>query len=63
LWHVEIASSISSSVAIPVEIIKGLFFEATYSIKGRSVISNDAILYAVTSNDSRKSNAVISNVV
>jgi len=38
------ASSISESVAIPVEIIIGFFFFAAYSISGTSVISKEAIL-------------------
>ena len=36
-------------------------FEATYSIKGMSVISNDAILYAGAFKSSNKSTAVLSN--
>ena len=50
----------SSMLAIPVEIIIGLFFEATYSIRGISVISNEAILYAGTLSVSKKSTAVLS---
>ena len=42
--HVCIANSISSKEAIPVEIIIGFLFFATYSIKGISVISKEAIL-------------------
>ena len=52
------ASSISDSVAIPVEIIIGFPLDATYSIRGISVISKDAILYAGTFIPSRKSTAV-----
>ena len=61
LLHASIANSISSIVAIPVDIIIGLPFEATYSIKGISVISKEAILYAGTSRVSKKSTAVLSN--
>src|SRR5690606_25338576 len=61
LWHASIAKSISSVVAIPVEIIIGFPFEATYSINGMSVISKEAILYAGTFNSSKKSTAVLSN--
>src|SRR5690606_21971008 len=46
LLHASNANSISSCPAIPVEIIIGFPFDATNSIKGISVISNDAILYA-----------------
>ena len=48
----------SSCVAIPVEMITGLPFDAAYSIKGMSVISNEAILYAGEFNFSSKSTAV-----
>ena len=41
----------------------GLPFNAAYSIKGRSVISNDAILKAGASKDERRSTAVSSNGV
>ncbi|CAI8300416.1 MAG: Uncharacterised protein [Bacteroidetes bacterium MED-G17] len=51
----------SSYVAIPVEIIMGLPLLAVYRIRGISVISKDAILYAGTSNCSKKSTAVLSN--
>jgi hypothetical protein len=51
----------SSCPAIPVEIIIGFPFEATYSINGMSVISKEAILYASTFKLSRKSTAVLSN--
>jgi hypothetical protein len=54
------ANSISSSVDIPVAIIIGFIFDAAYSIKGISVISNDAILYMGASSDSRRSTAVLS---
>ena len=46
--------SISSTLAIPVEIIIGLFFFATYLINGMSVISKEAILYIGQSNSSNK---------
>ena len=49
------ANSISFSSAIPVDIIIGFPFEATNSIRGISVISNEAILYAGTFNVSKKS--------
>ena len=39
-----IASSKSSYVAHPVDMITGLFFDATYLISGISVISYEAIL-------------------
>lgn len=48
-------------VAMPVEIITGFPLEATYSISGISVISNEAILYAGTDKFSKKSTAVLSN--
>ena len=51
----------SSEVAIPVDIIIGFLLEATYSMRGMSVISKLAILYAGTSNFSRKSTADLSN--
>ena len=41
---VRIASSISATVAIPVDIIAGFPVEATFLINGRSVLSNEAIL-------------------
>ena len=53
-------SSISSCSAIPVEIITGFPFEATSSIRGISVISKEAILYAGAFKSSRKSTAVLS---
>ena len=53
--HASMANSISFSSAIPVEIITGFPFEATNSIRGISVISNEAILYAGTFNVSKKS--------
>jgi hypothetical protein len=43
--HVSIANLISSYSAIPVDLMMGFSLEAGYSIKGMSVISNDAILY------------------
>ena len=58
--QVSTASSISSSSAIPVEIITGLPFDATYSISGISVISNEAILYAGVFSFSKKSTDVLS---
>ena len=48
----------NSTFAIPVEIIIGLFVRATYSIKGKSTASNEAILYAGASSFSNKSTAV-----
>ena len=38
------ASRISSSVAIPVDMMIGFPFDATYSTSGRSIISKEAIL-------------------
>ena len=61
LLHASIANSISSILAIPVEMIIGFPFEATYSINGISVISKEAILYAGTLRVSKKSTAVLSN--
>ena len=58
--QVSTASSISSKEAMPVEIIIGFPFDATYYINGISVISKDAILYAGTSISSRKSTDVLS---
>ena len=40
---------------MPEDIIIGFFVEATYSINGRSMISNDAILYAGVFKSSNKS--------
>ncbi|MNW68174.1 hypothetical protein D3C74_468830 [compost metagenome] len=50
-------------MAIPVEIIIGFPVLATLRIRGISVFSKLAILYAGTSNDSRKSTAVLSKGV
>ena len=55
-----IASSISLRLAMPVEISMGLCLDAAYSIKGISVSSKEAILYAGVSNFSRRSIAVSS---
>ena len=57
------ASPISSSVAMPVDMIMVLPFEAAYSIWGVSTISNEAILKASTPRSSRKSTAVSSKGV
>ena len=54
---------ISFKSAVPVEIIMGLFFDAMYSIRGMSVISKEATLYAGKFNFSRKSVAVLSKGV
>ena len=51
------AASISSTVAMPVDIRSGLPLAAAYLINGRSTSSNDAILNAGTSRSSRKSTA------
>ena len=55
------ASSISSSVAIPVDMIIGRPVRATIRMSGRSTSSNEAILKAGTSIAARKSTAVGSN--
>ena len=60
---VSTAISISFLSAIPVESITGLPFDEIYSIKSRSVISNDAILYIGLFNFSKKSTEVRSNGV
>jgi hypothetical protein len=57
------ASRISSSVAIPVDIIIGLPVAAIQRINGKSVSSNDATLYAGVFNDSNNSTALSSNGV
>ena len=54
------ASSISFNSAIPVDIIMGFPFDATYSINGISVISKEGILYAGAFKLSKKSTAVLS---
>ena len=46
---------------MPVDIRIGLFVLATYLIKGRSVNSKEAILYAGVLSDSKRSTAVSSN--
>ena len=48
---------------MPVESITGLPFDETYSIKSRSVISNEAILYIGLFNSSKKSTEERSNGV
>ena len=60
LLHASNAKIISSSFAIPVDNIMGFPLDATYSIKGISVISNEAILYAGVFKSSKKSTAVLS---
>ena len=60
-FAVSTASRISSSLAMPVEIIIGLPVLATYSIRGKSMASNEAILYAGAPSSSKKSTAVKSN--
>ncbi|MNI99249.1 hypothetical protein D3C73_1582730 [compost metagenome] len=45
---------------MPVDKMIGFPFEATYSINGMSVISNEATLYAGTFKVSKKSTAVLS---
>ena len=55
------ASSISSAVAIPVEMISGRPVEAAWAISAWSSSSNEAILWAGGSNCSRKSTAARSN--
>ena len=47
----------SSCWAIPVEIMIGFPLDATYEIKGISVISKEAILYIGQSSVSKKSTA------
>ena len=46
---------------MPVEIIMGFPVWATYFINGRSIASNEAILYAGAFKSSNKSTAVLSN--
>ena len=48
---------------MPVERIIGLFLDPTYSKRGRSVISNEAILNAGVSKLISKSTALSSNAV
>ena len=58
-----IASRISISEPIPVDISNGFFFEAAYLINSKSVNSNEAILYAGVFKESSKSIAFSSKGV
>ena len=59
----DMASDISWIEEAPVEMIRGFPVSQTLSIKGRSTISGEAILYAFESSSSRRSTALKSKGV